>query len=326
MAPYQKTALALTCFLMFFLFGCARKNETAQAVHSWLEKSFPGQFEVLKTSYAKNQWISPDKNTFRVVLASKADPAVQFTIIWDRSAPDGGITDSTVHTAYQYALSQVDAARSLYAELQKRNLLASVGVNDTLADIWVFTESAAEIRENVLHTVTSALAAWPHTAQTEFQLLFMEPASWEEDYQKILPPATVHTLEQSHWQQDNCTFVLRMQGDSIPAMQELKKRLRVNPRAKRASAWLDTASQHALKWADRNLQKPFYVETKQYVGEQVDPQDPTAVRYWFPYFLRTNEAPASTGADPDGQIVVIYQTEKNVCTQVFREKEDAPRY
>lgn len=322
MAQFQKTALAFTCFFMFFLFGCARKNETTQAVRTWLEKSFPGQFEVLKTSYAKNQWISSDKNTFRVVLASKADSAVQFTVIWDRSDPDGGLAPSTINSAYQNALSQVYAARSLYTELEKRNLLVSAGVDGALADIWVFTESTVEFREKVLQAILAALDVWPNTAQTEFQIQFMEPASSDDDYQKILPPATVRSLERSSWQQDNCTFVLRIQGHSIPALQELKKQVAVNPRAKRASAWLDTASRHAVEWADKNLQKPFYVETKQYVGEQVDELDPLAVRYWFPYFLKAKDA-VSAGSDPDGQIVVIYQTEQNVYKQIFIEKEPA---
>ncbi len=308
---------------MFFLFGCARKNETTQAVRTWLEKSFPGQFEVLKTSYAKNQWISSDKNTFRVVLASKTDSAVQFTVTWDRSAPeDGGLSQTTVETAYRNALNQVNAARSLYAELEKRNLLVSVGVDGTLADIWVFTESDAAFREKALAAVTAALDVWPHTAQTEFQMLFMEPASRDDDYREILPPAMVHSLKSSHWQQDNCTFVLRFRGDSIHAMEELKKLITVNPRAKRASAWLDTASRRAVEWADKHLQKPFFVETKQYVGEQVDEQDPMAIRYWFPYFLQVKDT-MSTEPDPDGHIVVIYQPEQNICKQIFLEKQPA---
>lgn len=310
--------LTFQLVLMFSLFGCTRKKDTTKEVQQWLDKNFAGQFEILKTEYATNQWISLDKTSFKIALGAIADPEVQFVIPWNRSAKDGGMTREALESAYQNAVNETAAGRSLLRLLQQSGLSnIAVGYSSPYADIMLFTEPTPEVQVQVLKAVQEALKAWSPAAEADVQLLLMEEKSQGERFQDLIPRKMVHALERDLWQQDNCLY--HLQWDSKASIQELKNQWTINCRAVRTSAYRDSAYQCALAWVTKaQLKPPIRLEANQLIGEQVDDNDLKAIRYWFPYFLDT--LASGEEAAPDGHIVVVYQTEKQSCVLVKQER------
>lgn len=302
---------------MFSFFGCFKKKTAPVNIETWLETRFPGQFDVLHSNLNFNV-MDMYRGKKTALVAEKSDPEVQFVLFWKKDLPDVGLTKEEVQTAFETAKNDVAQARDLFKQLKNKGLENfSVGVIEPAVYILVFAEPDATTRGQVLAKIKSALDA--KNTPTSIWIEMMEPSAFGQKFGDIIPHGYWKT--ETGWQEQEKIMSLNFECRKEVSVATLMAHWEVNPMSKRGAAGREDAYRQAKIWAEKNLPKPFYLESNQMVGFETDEKDGLAVHYHFPYFDAQPNENDSGLAEPKGYVSGLYHTEKKTFSAIKKQKE-----
>lgn len=301
--------------LMFSLFSCFKKKKTPpETVESWLEVHFPGRFEVLHSNINLNV-MDMYRGHKTAIVADKSDTAIQFIAYWKKGQDELGLHEDAILDAWQQARSDADQARQLFTALQTGGLERfSVAVIDESAFIQVFAEPDASARERIPALVLSTLKKYPEPKQTRYWLEILEERAYKQKFGDIVSMGYWKT--EKSWHDRELLLELDFEWPTDLTAARLSDTWRINTASTRAAGFMDDAYKHALAWADKNLEKPFYLEPDQMIAVESDERDGLAIHYSFPYFDKKPEEDSSDLIEPKGYVSGLYQTERKTFTQI----------
>lgn len=302
----------LTLLLMFSLFSCFKKKSPAKSdFPSWLETQYPGKFTVLESgsNYDIVDYIKGKKQTW---IAEKADPDVQFLMYWNKNADTLDITTQDLQQAWDAARENTRHARQLHALLTEAGLEnVSAGANQSKGNILVFAEPTPDLRENLTKTLT---LLHPKLKAAGFDSVWtgiMEPAAYKYHFEDIIP--NPHWQRAGNWQGNNLLF---FSGWAL--QNKAPEPFQYNSACDRNGAVSNQAATEAQAWAEKNLKKPFYLETTTGYAVGDDPSDPLRVIYEFPLYTAK---PETDEDEPKGHVSVTYHVDKRTFTGIKQVKD-----
>lgn len=317
--PPSLPQLLIMATLLISLFGCFKKKEMKPDLNAWLETNFPGQLVAVEDIIDLNP-----KNLFTkkksTIVGDKNDPAIQFTIDWNKAEPDLGIKKEEVQAALEKSIKEAKEARNFFSALKSGGLdLFSVGVIDRAAYILVYEEPTPVFRQETLEKILSTIDQLPTHDQTSIWIECMEPGVYKERFNDIIPLG--------YWQQAG-TYrddkkIISLDFEWSPGLNAdiLNTKWTINDRSERTALYRKEAYRVALEWATKNLPKPFYLEPDQMTGIEVDSADPLALLFYFPYYTEKPDT-SETGYYNDalGNIIGSYQTDQKTFTKIKNAK------
>ena len=304
-------------FLMLSIFSCFRKKSPPKTIEPWLEQQFPGRFSVLNSNLKMLDVMAQFRGEKRALVADKADPDVQFFLDWEKGVESLGLDTQTVTDAHARAKTDVAAARAWFGRLQQAGLEKfSAGVVGESLTVQAFSETTAPERQRVLDRVRAALGK--HSGQVPGVVFveILEPAAFGTEYGNIIPRG--HWETGTGWQRRNMILSLRLEPEAeTPAIWEY------NPESTRCGQYRDDAFRQARVWADKNLPKPFFMDTNQMAAYDLKPKTPKgtgpAVGFSFPYF---DKQPAGESEnEPRGYVYGVYYPEEQIFTEIRKQRE-----
>jgi hypothetical protein len=301
--------------LMFSLFSCFKKKKTPpETIETWLEAHFPGQLKVLYGNINLNV-MDMYRGHKTAVLADQSDTVVQFVAYWEKGDGGTGLHEEAIREAWQRARTDVEQSRQLFAALKTAGLQRlSAAVIDESAFIQVFAEPDAAARENIPAQVLTALKAHPELKQTHYWVEIMEPQAYGQKCGDIIPMEYWKT--EKSWHDRELLLELDFEWPSDLTAARLRNAWKINTAAARCDAFMDDAYKHALAWANKNLDTPFYLEPDQMIAVETDDRDGLAIHYSFPYFDKKPEEDSQDLVEPKGYVSGLYQTERKIFTQI----------
>jgi len=85
---------------------------------------------------------------------------------------------------------------------------------------------------------------------------------------------------------------------------------------------MEDAYQEVVKWAEKNLTQPYYIEPGHFVQYNIDEHDPMAIHFYFPYF---SSKPLEDGTDYEakqkGFVTGVYQADQKTFSKIKTVKE-----
>ncbi|MBK9336880.1 MAG: hypothetical protein IPM98_09950 [Lewinellaceae bacterium] len=297
-------------FLMLSLFSCFRKKTAPETVGAWLEQQFPGRFDVQVSNLKMLDLPAQFKGEKRAAVADKADQEVQFFLNWQKGVDGLGLDVEAVTRAHEYAKTEVATARAWQERLQNAGLEKfSVGVVDKALIVQVFGEPSAAIRDGSAATIRRALNDRQDQFPERVFIEIMEPVAFHTEFRDIIPRG--HWEIGTGWQRNNLILSWCMEsGSDAAAVWEY------NPESGRSSRYHTDAFQQAKAWADKNLRKPFFMDSDQMVAYDGAPpkarKKGPAISFSFPYF----DKKPGEDAEPQGYIIGIYYPDEQVFTDV----------
>ncbi|MBL7795812.1 MAG: hypothetical protein JNJ90_04835 [Saprospiraceae bacterium] len=301
-------------FLMLSLFSCFRKKSPPKSIEPWLEQQFPGRFSVLNSNLKMLDVMAQFRGEKRALVADKADADVQFFLDWEKGVESLGLDTQTVADAHTRAKTDVAAAREWFGRLQQAGLEKfSAGVVDESLTVQVFREPTAPERQQALDRVQVATAGQaPGVVFVEM----LEPAAFGTEYRNIIPRG--HWETGTGWQRRNMILSLRIEpGAETPAV------WKYNPESTRCGQYQNDAFEQARMWADKNLPKPFFMDSNQMAACDLKPQTPKgkgpAIGFSFPYFDK--QPTGESDNEPQGYVYGVYYPEEQIFTEIRKQRE-----
>lgn len=300
----------LTCLLMFSIFGCFRAPKPPKNVGEWLEKAFPGQFEVVLSNLKILDIMAQFRGDKQAVIADKADPVVQFLLDWQKGTASLGLDSNSVIEAHSLAKADVAKARQLFQQLKMGGLdRFSVGVVNGAAFVQVFCEPTAAFRTTLLGQLKNILDK-PQGAKSPPVYLELLPDSvYQTRYQDIVPRADWKT--DGGWQRDHKIMALDIAWDHHLSVTDLMRHWQLNLDSKYSLPDHDLAFAAAKAWADKHLPQPFFMHPDQPYQVEIPKNKGLHVRIGFPYFDQPlpKEATDTLAPEPKGYVSGVYDWE-----------------
>ncbi len=298
------------------IFSCFRKKENLQ---SWLDKKFPGQFEVVDSRRRFMEKFQFSKKVTSVV-AFKQDTLVEFVIVWYRDAPDLRMTTTEVEDALAKSKLNVANAHHLFGELTAKDPFhVSVGVIDSAAYFLVYAEPTLANRKKYLDQILQMLDHAEHT-QKDIWIEFMEDTAYYKEFKDIVSAGYWNRID--HFHQDNKTVSMDFKWSPGIKSDSLMPHWAANTESLRSSLWREEAYKSALIWAEKNIKSPYYIEPVQLVWNDPDEHDPMSIHFHFPYYPAK---PAEDNEDPEanriGFISGVYQVDKKTFSKIEKGAE-----
>lgn len=307
---------------MISLFGCVNRKQARKEASAWLEKKFPQQFEVIRTRYAENLWISNNYDDFRLVIQDKKDPDIQFSMSWNIRTANGGNTVEAVQAAYALAKSEVFEARDLLS-LFVKNGFQQIGVGvsmpkrrSKLVDILLLMDTIPEKRDELLLATQKVLKSWSKNSDTDFWVYFMEAKYFEEHSAMILPPGEGHVWGINK----RSAAVIYFEGENFMqlTLAEIRAQLKLNLEGQYVlNHYTEQALALAQTWADAHQKPKVYLRFNG-TSSGLNEQDHLAIDFSFPYFLTAEAAAAEPKLDEkiEGTIFGTFQIDQKTLTNV----------
>ncbi len=328
--PTEKMSKIIVYTLLFFS-ACFQQKPAPDTVESWLEQTFPGQFQVENAYLEMPAYSIPTDSMWQALLTDKSNPEVQFRLFWKEGIRDFGLRPEQVRETHEYAKECVAKSPELYKLLNSYQLDSfSVCIIDSrMIYIQVFSESAPANRERIYAAVKNAFIAKGEDPNTQITIEIMEPLAYRTKYQELIPSG--HWLLYPDWQKENeimsICFHWRNATTALPYYGSWK----ANPAGKRNVQYRENARRLAQAWAANHIPKPFFIDTgnpiefefSKHLEEatlQIEPMDSPAIRYAFPYFDRS---PQTEETKPKGYVTGIYYPDNGRMIKIQTEKADA---
>jgi len=299
------------------LFSCfGKKKENLQ---SWLDKNFPGQYEIVESRQRFMEHFQFSKKMTTVVSA-KADPDVQFVVYWLKDKEGLNVTREEIEHSFEKSKKEASQARMLFQALAEEGTSkVSVGVVDDAAYFLVYDEPTPDARKKYLTQIQSMLDRRSAADQTNIFIEFMEDSVYQQEFKDIVPAGYWARID--HYHEDNNTVSIDYSW--IPGMkvEKLMTMWAVNTISKRSSLYKAAAYEQALQWAQKNIQGPFYLEPGHYVWSGKNEKEPMGMDFDFPYYA---SKPATDDAEIEslrlGYVSGIYQVDQNLFTKIEKRK------
>jgi hypothetical protein len=305
---------------MFSLFSCKSKNTKENNIEFWLNEKFPDKFVVLNT----NRDLQPRnfiEKKMTSVIASKEDPEVQGVFDWYKDKPDLGLSTIEVQSAFDHVRRETGLSRELFQSLIKNGITnTSVAVVEDAAYFLVYVEPTPDNRRKYLQQILTTLDQQTNHLQTSIWIEFMEDSIYQHEFKDIIPKG--YWARKDGYHQHNKTVSLYFDWTPEVKAEELMTRWTVNTESNRSTVYREEAYKIALKWAEKNISPPFYVEPDQMVQYEIDHDDPMSIHFYFPYFpSKPPEDNQDHDADRKGFVSGVYQVDKGTFWKIKTEKE-----
>jgi hypothetical protein len=306
--------------LMFSIFSCFGKKPKRDNLESWLNKNFPEKFVVLNNRRDMQPRFFIEKKMTSVV-ASAADPELQFIIDWYKDKPDLGVSKVEIQSAYDHSHRETEESRALFKEVKDKGIAStSVCVIEDASYFLIYAEPTPDKRRTYLKQIVELLNQLPDHNQTSIWIEFMEDSVYQHEFKDIIPKGYWDRPDTYH--QRNKTVSLYFDWTPDLNIDELMHRWTVNIQSDRSGIFMADAFKIASQWAEKNLPQPYYLEPDQMVQIGLDETDLMAIHFDFPYFL---EKPAEDGSDFDqklkGYVSGVYQTDLKTFSKIKKVKE-----
>ncbi|MBK9983258.1 MAG: hypothetical protein IPP15_12790 [Saprospiraceae bacterium] len=299
------------------IFSCFRKKENLQ---SWLDKKFPGQFEVVDSRRRFMEQFQFSKRVTSVV-AFKQDTLIEFVVIWYRDVPDLRVSADEIQNAFDRSKKEAEQARALYKSYTEHgSAKVSMAVVEEAAYFLVYEEPSMENRKKYLQEILSTLDQKNDFAQTKVFIDFMEDSTYHQEFNDIVPAGFWNRID--HYYQDNKTVSIDFAWSPKMKPDTLVSKWTLNTYANRSSIYRNEAYQEALKWADKNIKPPYYIEPDQLVWDDLDEHDLMAMHFHFPYY--TQKPPDETEDIESlrlGYVSGVYQADQKTFSKIVKGKE-----
>ncbi len=311
--------ILMAIVLMLSFSACFRKKSGAGNLQDWLEKHYPGRFEVLSTG-ADDAIRNLSFKVKKSLVAEKSNPLVQVLLKWDKRQPGLGLTTAAVDAAFAQAKTACEDARELVSMLKTHGFdNMAVGISNFTTMVLLFEESTAESRQERLQQLKTIFSAWPASGGYDKEILLMEPAEHVNLPGEVLPLS--YFLEGNGQFRNHATYTLYLANDKAGGPKHFDGIWQYNTRNEHFATVSGQARSAMEAWAKTNVKQPFYLlETSEYeqIGEQ-----PLRYRFKYPFTHKNPQEAAPEGAyiEPDGYFVVEFDLEKNevVGVRVYRE-------
>lgn len=311
----------LTCLLMFSIFSCFRAPKPPKNVEEWLEKAFPGQFEVVTSNLKILDIMAQFRGDKQAVIGDKADPAVQFLLDWQKGTPSLGLDSNSVIEAHSLAKADVAKARQLFQQLKMGGLdKFSVGVVNGAAFVQVFCEPVSAFRAQLLGQLKNILDK-PQDSQTSpIYLELLADSAYHTRYQDIVPRADWKT--DGGWQRNHKIMALDIAWNHQLSVPALMRHWKLNLDSNNSLPDRDLAFEAAKDWADQHLPKPFFMYADQPYRVDIPENKGLHVRFGFPYFGQafSTEGTDTLAPDPKGYVSGVYDWEGKAFSGWRREE------
>lgn len=326
----MKNTTLILSLLMFSIFSCFSKKTPSNNIEAWLEKEFPGQFQVLDSNLKMLDVMAQFKGEKRALIAERSDTLVQFSLDWKKNIPSLGLETEWVKGMDLSARNEVAKARQLFQDLQNSGLEQfSVGVHSESATIQVFTEPNPDNRLQTIERIKKGLdtrsASNPKTIYVEL----MEPTAYHTEFQDIIPFG--HWETGIGWQRENKILSLEFDWNKSLKVSELMAYWELSPDSKRSGQYMDSSFIQAKAWAEKHLPKPYYLDDGQTIGYELSKLNPDGleikphspgIRLAFPYFDKepTEEERAHL-LEPKGYVVGMFFLDEQKFSGIRAQKE-----
>ncbi len=304
-----------TLVIIMSLFSCFQKKDRKDNLASWLEKKFPGQMDVVRSTrdlHLKNFY----QKKVTSIVAAKDDPEVQFKIIWYKDDTDLGITSTEIETSLSRSRIDVSNARKVFDFFNQIGIeRTSVGVIGSALYILPFTDEAPASRDTLTSAVLDILKKQEGLSLTSIWIEWMEDSIYGKEFKDIIPDGYWHRGDS--WHERHKIMSLDFEWTADLKAEDLINGWAFNTQSDRAMVYLGDAHQQASKWADKNLNSPFYLEGEQMIRFEPDQEDPMAIRYSFPFF---NEKMSVDSTDFEskikGYVTGVFQTDQKTFSKI----------
>lgn len=304
-------------FIMLSLFSCFRKKSPPSSIGPWLEQQFPGRYTVLNSNLKMLDVMAQFRGEKRALVADVSDADVQFFLDWEKGVESLGLDTQTIADAHARASTDVAAAREWFGRLQQAGLEKfSAGVVGESLTVQVFSEPTAPVLQQALDRVRAALGKHSGQAPDVVFVEILEPAACRTEFQEIIPRG--HWEAGTGWQRRNMILSLRLEPEAeTPAVWAY------NPESTRCGQYRDDAFEQARMWAEKNLPKPFFMDTNQMAACDLKPKKPKgkgpAIGFSFPFF---DKQPAGeSDNEPQGYVYGVYYPEEQIFTEIRKQRE-----
>ncbi len=299
------------------IFSCFTKTENLE---SWLNKNFPGQYVVVDTRMNILPSIYKEKKRESVV-ALKADPEVQFEILWYKNAPELRVTKEEIERETSQSKKEVEQTRQLFKAVQSQGAAKmSVAIIDSAAYFLVYEDPTLDNRKKYLNQILSMLNGQHDHAQTSIFIEFMEDSVYQKEFKDIIPKGYWNRVDKHY--EHNKTVALDFEWKPGLKVETLMTGWAVNTQSDKAFTYMADAYQDVSKWAEKNITSPYYIEPSHFVQYDVDEKDPMAIHFHFPYF---SSKPLEDGTDyvskQRGFVTGVYQVDQKIFSKIKTVKE-----
>jgi hypothetical protein len=311
------TVVLVAAVVLLVTLGCFRKKNAKANLPDWLETHFPGRFEVLETSLAKNWATSWDFGSKKSIVAEKADPEVQILLFWEKGKVALRLSTAEVDSAAVSARHNVQQARLLHKLLTTNGLEGfSTSWANGRSVVVLFAEPTPEHRQNTVRILKKTFDAAPSDLTADVRVYYFEPTARGELFKDIV---TLEYWERpGTWHQDHLLVYLETDWTAADFSEKaVAKQWTCNTAAARTGKYQDEAEQRVLAWAAEHLKGEVHLAG--YTECQLDEKDPLGIRYQFPYYLgpaRPDTDSVDLDAHVDGYLTVVYHTDPHTLGAV----------
>jgi hypothetical protein len=304
--------------LCLFFFSQCRKKPKAPDLASWLEKEYPGRFQVLDTAMkdvVRNLSFSVKKS----VVAENENPLIQVMLHWDKRVEGLNLTKEIIEAAFRDARREYDDAKTLLQAMQQMGLEdIAISIHNGTALVLIFAEPTPTHRANSLQLIEQGFQKWAKTAEYNINISYLEPKEKGKEFQEIVPLM--------YWFRSTSLFRSNLIYSTICPMgkpfsaKEADKNWQYNLEGNRFMTSVDQVQAEAENWAKEHINQPItFLEIREY--EQSEKSN-TMVNIKFPFVYQNNKQPQdSMLLESDGYIIMVYDAEKNTIGEIKMKKE-----
>lgn len=251
MALFVKIALVVLCCFWLFL-SCQKKKSSSPSLEQWLDKHFPGRFQVVSTEN-DDAIRNLSFKVKRSILAEKSMPEVQAQFRYDLRQPDLELDSAAVNEAFIQAKKYQEDATALAKALQNAGATnTSIGARNGRISILFYAEPTAATRRDCLIQVKNALDNWkPIQSGYDLFVWLAEPSSKGS---AILPLS--EQLEILSLGRKDLIFSVLIQLDEPIKPEKLEKEWIFSADSERFSRYLEQGRQAAMDWLKQHPGKP----------------------------------------------------------------------
>lgn len=270
--------LFLAGLVLVLLAYCRPKKTTPGDLQSWLDKYYPGRFQVLWTT-SRNVIRNFSFKAKRSVVAEKDQPLVQALIDWDRRDAEFGLSQETVDDAFVRAREVWAEVTSFTATMKAHQSEGwAAGIRDGTVTVLVFEESTRSNRDKWLSALEQVFAAWPAAGSYGKDLFFAEPGEAANFPEQMVP--LQYWLDLNGGYRKQVIMQLHCAYDQAFLATNLAQAWQFNIESVRFAAYSDQARQAAQNWLEQQPGQLTATFESAELGQPDGP--PLLLQFFFP--------------------------------------------
>lgn len=301
MSKYIFWGFILTCIT----FSCKPSDPTRSAVQSALDEWFPQQYQVLDGSPVS------DGDTLALVLVqSKTDPKLQFTLDFHPKKEKGGLQKDAIQSAVDLAKINAQPARTLLEQLHKnglKNVVVGTDMAQNAVSIQIYEEPFSSVFASRIKQIQKISAEWAakrNMVPCRLTLLAMDTKVWGKKFLDIADARFVSSSDA--WMYENTIADAHADLADPGSADFLAGSLRLS--GQREMEIRKKVHAEVTDFLRTSQKANFHVELMVMVNTDWDLRTMDKIRYDFPYCQETQATKDNGGCmgSFDGRISCVY--------------------